>query len=70
MILIIYKIINMKKCTKCNNEKPLSDYYKVKDKFYSSCKQCKRQERVLRYKPNQLSIFDIEKIGVIIILFV
>ena len=44
----------MKNCTKCDVEKPSSEYYKHRGGLYSSCKECKKKSQASRYEPNPI----------------
>jgi hypothetical protein len=54
----------LKVCSKCEKEKPLSDYYKRSDKFgsgiQSHCKQCIRENRALYVLNNYEKIKSLE----------
>lgn len=41
----------MKTCTKCNIEKPLSEFYKERDRFRPDCKKC-NNEKSKKYHTN------------------
>lgn len=60
-----------KKCTRCNEEKSTSEFYKRGSGLYSECKSCKRSKRRILYQeqsatsPNSM-IHQITKVADII----
>ena len=44
----------MRRCTKCNNNFPLSEYYYCsRDGYFTRCKRCMSEIRKLQYKKNK-----------------
>nr|BFD68768.1 hypothetical protein HAGR004_37900 [Bdellovibrio sp. HAGR004] len=42
--------LSLKKCTRCNEQKPTSEFYKRGSGLYSECKICKRSKRRILYQ--------------------